>query len=184
MSSKRNSATPLRTRRMGQKMTAQEREQAKKKFLDVFGKTANVLAACQSAGIDRSTVYRWKEVDDTFLVQFNLASEDANDRIRAELFRRAVQGVEKPVVSMGKVVYTTDEKNKPKPLMERVYSDSLLALLAKARMPEFREKQQMELSGPDGGPIQVQHLHNLTEDELDTLEMLAKQAKERSINGR
>lgn len=131
-------------------MAAQEREQAKEQFLDAFARTANVLAACQSAGIDRSTVYRWKESDETFLIRFNLASEDANDRIRAELFRRAVQGYEKPVISAGRVVYVEEKlpsgKKVQKPLMERVYSDSLLSLLAKARMPEFRDKQHLDIN--------------------------------------
>jgi hypothetical protein len=40
--------------------------------------------------------------------------------------------------------------------MEQVYSDSLLALLARARLPEFREKQRIEHSGPGGGPIHFQ----------------------------
>lgn len=143
-----NTSTPqTRKRRPGQRMTAQERAQAQEKFLKSFSMTANVRAACISAGIDRTLVYQWAEHNEEFSLRFKQAELDANDLIRGELFRRAVQGVEKPVVSMGKVVYTTDEKDKPKPLMERVYSDSLLALLAKARMPEFREKQQLEVSG-------------------------------------
>lgn len=148
---------PTRMRRSGQKLTKAERQQVQEKFLKSFAMTANVRAACMAAGISRTTVYEWQEKDETFSLRFKQAELDANDVIRAELFRRAVQGVEKPVVSMGKIVYTTDEKDKPKPLMERVYSDSLLALLAKARMPEFREKQQIEMSGPDGGPIETQH---------------------------
>jgi hypothetical protein len=94
------------------------------------------------AGISRNTVYEWQEKDETFGFKFRQASEDANDLIRGELFRRAVQGYEKPVVSVGKQVFVDG-----KPLMERVYSDNLLSLLAKARMPEFREKQQIEHSG-------------------------------------
>jgi hypothetical protein len=131
-------------------MTPDERQKAKEVFLQAFAMTANVRAACIRAGIDRSQVYRWQEHDETFSMQFKQASEDANDVIRAELFRRAVQGIEKPVVSLGRVVYGKDEK----PLMERVYSDSLLSLLAKARMPEFRDKQQLEHTGKDGTPLQ------------------------------
>lgn len=153
MSKKSDSATPhTRTRRSGQKMTPQEREQTKERFLEAFGRTANVLAACHAAGIDRSTVYRWKEIDNTFLIKFNLASEDANDRIRAEMFRRGVQGYDKPLTSMGKAVYDKDGN----PMMERVYSDMLLSLLAKSRMHEFREKQQVELTGKDGGALIIE----------------------------
>lgn len=147
--SNRNTSTPLRTsrRRNGQRMSAVERKATQEVFLQAFALTANVRAACMKAGIDRSTVYQWQEHDEFFSLRFKQAELDANDVIRAEMFRRAVQGVEKPMVSMGKVVYTTDEQGKPKPMMVREYSDSLLSLLAKARMPEFRDKQQVEVSG-------------------------------------
>lgn len=137
-----NTATPQRTRRWGQRLTAEEKRIAQEKFLKSFSMSANVRAACMAAGIDRSTVYKWAEHDEQFSIQYKQAELDANDMIRAELFRRAVQGYEKPVVSMGKVVYGPDGK----PMMERVYSDSLLSLLAKARMPEFRDKQTIDFS--------------------------------------
>jgi hypothetical protein len=145
-----NTSTPqTRKRRPGQRMTAPERAQAQEKFLKSFSMTANVRAACMAAGIDRTLVYQWAEHSEEFSIRFKQAELDANDLIRGELFRRAVQGVEKPMVSMGKVVYVEDPKKKGEqiPLMERVYSDSLLSLLAKARMPEFREKQQIEVNG-------------------------------------
>lgn len=138
-----NTTTPQRTRRKGQRMSADERKVAQEKFLKSFSMTANVRAACMSAGIDRSQIYRWQEHDQDFSMRFKVAEQDANDLIRGELFRRAVQGIEKPVVSMGKVVYGKDGK----PLTERAYSDQLLSLLAKSRMPEFRDKQQIEHTG-------------------------------------
>lgn len=143
-------STPqLHKRRPGQRMTTEERTQAQEKFLKSFSMTANVRAACMAAGIDRTLVYQWAEHSKEFSIRFNRASLDADDVIRAELFRRSIQGVEKHVVSMGKVVYGDDGK----PLMERVYSDSLLSLLAKSRMPEFRDRQQLEVSGKNGGAI-------------------------------
>jgi hypothetical protein len=134
--------TPQRTRRQGQRLTPEEKRIAQEKFLESFSNTANVRAACMKAGIARRTVYAWQEHDETFSLQFKQAELDANDMIRGEIFRRGVQGYEKPVTSMGKQVYVDDPKNKGKqiPLMERVYSDNLLALLARARMPEFRDK--------------------------------------------
>jgi len=158
-----NTTSPLRVRRRGQRMTEDERRAAQEKFLSTFSKNANVRAACMAAGIDRSQVYRWQEHDEEFSLKFNIATEEANDMIRAALWRRGVDGIEKPVVSMGKVVYVEDPKKKGEqiPLMERVYSDNLLSLLAKARMPEFREKQQMELSGPNGGPLQSVEIYKV-----------------------
>lgn len=154
-----DTSTPLRThkRRQGQRLTKQERAIAQETFLKSFSLTANIRAACVKANIDRATVYAWQEHDLPFSILFKQAELDANDMIRAELFRRAVQGVEKPVVSVGRMVYEEtpmldskgkpmlDSKGKPimlrgKPLMVREYSDNLLSLLAKARMPEFRDK--------------------------------------------
>lgn len=146
-----NTTTPQRVRRRGQRMTAEERKIAQEKFLKTFAKNANVRAACAVAGIDRSQVYRWQEHDTEFSLKFNVATEEANDLIRAALWLRGVEGVVKPVVSMGRVVYVKevgkDGKVEEKPLTERVYSDALLALLAKARMKEYRDKQQVEVSG-------------------------------------
>ena len=95
---------PIHSRRRGQRLTAEQREAAQATFLKAFSMTANVRAACMAAGIHRSTVYSWQEHDEAFALEFREASEEANDVIRAELFRRAIQGVEKPVVSVGKLV--------------------------------------------------------------------------------
>jgi len=159
-----NTPTPIRTmRRQGQRMTKQERQSVQEKFLKSFSMTANVRAACMAAGIDRSMVYYWQEHDEQFSLKFNVASEEANDLIRAALWRRGVEGIQRRVISMGRVVCEEepvfDAKGMPlldakgkqvvkrgKPIMEPEYSDSLLALLAKARMPEFREKQQIDLT--------------------------------------
>jgi hypothetical protein len=158
MSEDFNTPTPIRAmRRQGQRMNAKERKAAQEKFLKSFSMTANVRAACLNAGIDRSMVYYWQEHDTEFSLQFNIASEEANDMIRAALWKRGVEGVERRVISMGRVVCEEepmldaqgkpvyDAKGKPlmrsgKPIMEREYSDSLLSLLAKARMPEYRDK--------------------------------------------
>lgn len=142
MSEQINTTTPQRTRRRGQRMTDKERKAAQEKFLKTFSETANVRAACKEAGIDRSQVYRWQEHDEIFGFKFRQASEEANDLIRAALWRRGLHGIERYVISQGKLVYGPDGK----PLTEREYSDNLLALLAKARMPEFRDKSQLDVN--------------------------------------
>ncbi len=147
MSEDNGTTTPQRTRRRGQRLTKQERAIAQEEFLKAFANTANVRAACMKAGINRNTVYQWAEHDENFSFAFKQAELDANDMIRGELFRRAVQGVDEPVVSVGKLVYVQDEKTKQmKPLTIKKYSDTLLALLAKARMPEFRDKSTLDVN--------------------------------------
>jgi hypothetical protein len=148
--------TPLRIRRHGQRMNAKERKTVQEKFLQSFSRTANIRAACLAAHIDRSTVYYWQEHDTEFSLKFNVANEEANDLIRAALWRRGVEGVETYVISMGKAVYVDG-----KPLMEREYSDNLLALLAKARMPEFRDK------GIIINNVLPKEYHNVPEDGIE-----------------
>lgn len=160
--------TPQRTRRHGQRMTAEERKQVQRKFLDAFGRTANITAACMQAGISRQTVYVWQEHYTEFGLEFQEANKRANDVLFGEAWRRATQGDESYVVSAGKLVYGPDGK----PLMERKRSDRLLELLLKARMPEFRDKQQVEVSGPGGGPIQHQLVHALAQLPPEQLDML------------
>jgi hypothetical protein len=131
----RNTATPKR-RRVGQRPSAAEKRLAQDVFLRTFADNANLRAACKAAGIDRSTVYRWQEHDDAFSFRFKQAEADANDVIRAAIYQRAIQGVDKPVFHAGVVAGAVRE-----------YSDTLLIFLAKSRMPEFRERQQVDISG-------------------------------------
>lgn len=158
-------------RRKGQRLSREERERAQDIFLKSFANNANVRAACAAAGIDRSAMYAWLEHDEPFSLRYKQAELDANDAIRAAIFQRGVLGYEKPVVSMGKVVYGQDGK----PLMERVYSDAMLALLAKARMPEFREKQQVEHSGTIA--TKQSETSDLSEEDLRLVMELAQQLR-------
>lgn len=142
-----------------------ERQAIQAIFLATFERSANITESCKVAGIDRSTFYDWLEKYETFSLLYNQAKEIANDAVRAEVKRRGMDGVEEPVVSQGQLVYDydpvideitgeqrKDEKGKlmwqrGKMVTVRKYSDTLLIFLAKARMPEFREKQQVEVTG-------------------------------------
>lgn len=105
-------------------------------FLEEFAKHGIVSLACKAAGVQRSAVYRWKEQSDTFLFRFNQAFETAKDNIRAEVYRRAHDGVQEPVWQLGKYCGQVTR-----------YSDTLLIFHAKMLMPEYRDKQQVELTG-------------------------------------
>src|SRR5258707_4031649 len=131
-------------------------------FLEEFAQHGNITLACRKVEIDRSTLYRWKEKSDTFLFKFNQAMEEAKDNIRAEIYRRAHDGIEEPVLAQGQLVYEyepvldadgtqrKDDKGKlmwqrGKMVTVRKYSDTLLIFHAKMLMPEYREKQQLDI---------------------------------------
>src|SRR5579872_2742796 len=124
---------PTTRRRHGQHPTADEKATAQATFLKDFRMCANLTQAAQKAHVDRSTIYYWRQTDPDFAAKFDEAEEEANDHLRAEIYRRAVEGWEVPVVSAGKLVTTT-----------RQYSDRLLELLARARMPEFRDRVDVQ----------------------------------------
>jgi hypothetical protein len=117
-------------------MREEEKPLVQDNFLKAFAVSGNVRQACLRAGVDRSTIYAWKRDDEAFAERYKLAEDDVNDRLRAEMWRRAMKGVRKPVYQGGKQVGFIRE-----------YSDGLISLLAKAHMPEFR---QAGVSGEEG----------------------------------
>jgi len=122
------------------------REQIQQDFLDAFVLHGIITRACQEVGIHRSILRRWEEHDEAFALAYNLAKEKVNDLYRDEARRRAVEGVETYVVSQGKVVFVEGEDKRPVPLIERKYSDTMLQFIMKARMPEYREKSQVDVT--------------------------------------
>ena|SRR6266487_2347301 len=140
-------------RRKGQRMTADERKAAQDLFIKAMENTANVRAACMQAGISHTMIYQWAEHDLEFSVRFKEANTQANWLLFGEAWRRAMTGEEEYVISMGKIVYKPDSilsdgtVLKGTPLTIRKKSDKLLELLLKARLPEFRDKQSLEVTG-------------------------------------
>src|SRR5437660_1395509 len=126
-----DSVTPTRARkrRSGQYMKAAERQQAQEAFLVSFAKYANVAAACKKVGISRNTVYQWQEHDESFALAYKQAELDAADVLRREAFRRAVVGWDEPVYQLGRLAGTVRKK-----------SDAVLLAMLKARVPEYRDK--------------------------------------------
>ena len=143
-----NKSTPLRARGRGKRLTSEERAAIQQTFLASFRKNANITLACRVAGIHRSMIYRWQEHSDIFSFEFKEAEQEANDMLLQAAWQRAVEGTLKPCLSMGKQVYVGGE-----PLYEKVYSDSLLSLLMKARMPSYRDSSKVEITKPGGVEI-------------------------------
>ena len=138
-----HTSTPQKhIRRKGQRPTKEQRKQEQDAFLKAFASSGNVRAACMAAGINRSAVYSWSETDVEFTIRYNQAKSDVDDAIRAEIYRRGMFGEERYVIAQGKIVY-----HEGKPLTIREKSDTLLIFHAKSRMSEYRDKQQLEVTG-------------------------------------
>jgi hypothetical protein len=112
--------------------TPEQRLHHQELFLEHYRKNANMTAAAQAAGVTRQTVHDWRNADEEFAAQMLDASEAANDALREEIRRRGVDGWDERLVSAGKDMGTIHK-----------YSDTLLIFHAKARMPEYRDKLQV-----------------------------------------
>lgn len=138
------------------------RKDSKARFLEELPRCHTVTGACDFAEISRDTAYRWKEQDKAFSDAWDVAVERTHDKARASIFQRAFDGVEEQAISNGMPVYyyepdvdesdaqKRDERGKPlwkrgAPVMIRKYSDSLAALYARANLPEYKDKQQIDL---------------------------------------
>lgn len=102
--------------------------------------------SAQAARIGRTAVYEHRNQDPAFRAAWDEAVETACDALEAEAWRRAKDGVRKPVYQGGEKVGEVRE-----------YSDTLLIFLLKGHRPErFRERVSTEISGPGGGAVVVQ----------------------------
>jgi hypothetical protein len=92
-------------------------------------------------------VYELRKRNPAFAKAWDEAEERAADALEAEAWRRAVVGVQEPIVSSGKVVRDDDGQ----PLAIRRYSDALMLALLKARRPEkFKDRAVVEHDIADG----------------------------------
>lgn len=121
-------------RRKGVRISDEDRPRIQEEFLKAFANCANVRAACQITGLHHGTIAWWRTHDPEFEEKYLEAEDEANWLLFGEAWRRAMQGEEEYVVSVGKLIYGPDGK----PLTIRRRSDKLLELLLKARIPAFK----------------------------------------------
>lgn len=113
------------------------------RWLAAYEQTLRVSEACRLTGISRTTAYEARQRDEAFALAWADVDARVVERLEAEMFRRAHDGVTKMVVSAGKVLGE-----------ERQFSDQLLMFALKAKRPEtYRENHRIEHTGADGGPI-------------------------------
>lgn len=118
-------------------------------FLDILGRTGNVSAAARMAGLSRSSAYALRRRDPGFAAAWRDAEEEAVDLLEAEARRRAVEGIEEPLMGGGKLIKDDDGQV----VTVRKYNDRLLEFLLKAHRPErFRDGAAAEAEVATGLP--------------------------------
>lgn len=126
-------------------MNLKECDALKEAFCTALAECGIVTQAARDAGITRQTAYKWREHDPEFAAAWDKALKIGIDALEDEAHRRAFIGVDKPVFYKGTECGTVRE-----------YSDMLTVFLLKAHRPEkFRENSRMELTGANGGPVEL-----------------------------
>lgn len=117
-------------------------------FLASFAVCGRITAAAKAAGIDRSQHYEWLQEVTGYPQAFQDAGEKAADNLEDEARRRAEEGMLDAVYYQGKPIGA-----------RRIYSDGLMMFLLRGLRPnKYRERRDVELSGPNGGPIEQELL--------------------------
>jgi hypothetical protein len=104
-------------------------------FLEAYSQHANVMLSARVAKVNRSTIYEWLEHDQDFSFAYNQAKEDAKDTLRAEIYRRGVEGWDEAVYQLAKFAGDV-----------RKYDTTLLIFHAKMMMSEYRDKPPVDPS--------------------------------------
>jgi transposase-like protein len=159
-------------------MTTKYTPEASEAFYAALAETCIVTRACALAGLTRATVYRWRKERADFARGWDAALEVGVAALEDEVIRRAVHGVDEPLLHQGQFVAerdydaidpATDERYAPDlaPPLRRAdgsvvyatikrYSDQLLQFALKAHAPgRYRENVSLELAGRGGGPMPV-----------------------------
>ena len=114
-------------------------------FCAALAETGIVGKACAAVDISRRTAYNWREDCPEFAQAWDKALKIGVTALEDEAHRRAFDGTLEPVFHQGDECGTV-----------RKYSDTLAIFLLKAHAPEkYRENSRMELTGANGGPVQI-----------------------------
>jgi len=118
------------------------------KFLKALATNAVVGYACDAANVCRRTAYQWRQDHPEFATAWEQAVETAIDRLEQEAWRRACEGVEKPVYQGGELVGHMQE-----------YSNTLTIFLLKANRPEkYRERYEIQHGGDVNINVEVREM--------------------------
>ena len=150
---------------------------AKRQFLEALGRHASIPEAVDSQPwYDRAYFDSQRKNDSGFGAAWAEAKERAVDSLRLEAWRRAVEGVDEPVIFRGVLMYRVDPDSGEKvPLTVKKYSEGLLVALLKRYDPAFGDKVQIDQTTKiDGAMVDTspQVLARMSDSEIETLRKL------------
>lgn len=118
-------------------------EDARTRFLLNYMTSGKVYESARAAGVSEETVRHYaKHNIEGFGDLYDEAKGLFREKIESEIQRRAIEGVDEPIIG-GK------DRDEVVTYVKR-YSDRLLELLAKRHIPEYRDKQQLDVNVSGG----------------------------------
>jgi hypothetical protein len=117
--------------------------------------------AAEAVGISRNTAFKWRQKDPEFAAAWEEAVDEGTDLLEEAILKRARDGYDRPIFQGGVFVG-----------QERVYSDSLAAMMLQGRRPQYR-RQQHDMNVNVIGNVNHSHsidFSSLTVSELDELQ--------------
>jgi len=134
-------------------------EQARKYCL--LGATDRELA--ELFEVNEDTIHEWKKVHPAFSESVKKGKAQADANVADRLYQRAL-GYEHPEIDIRVVNQTIVET----PITKIYPPDPTAAIfwLKNRQKAKWRDRQELEHSGKDGGPITIKNAKDLTDDEL------------------
>ncbi len=128
-------------------------ETVKAQFLENLTQYPSVLDACNRAKAPRNVLYNLRRRDPEFAAAWDEARLIGNDVLERVAVMRATEGEDEPIVFGGKI---STDKTTGKVITVKRKSDILLMFLMKSANPaRYRESSTVELTGKNGGPVEV-----------------------------
>jgi hypothetical protein len=154
--SARDASPPDATNATYARVGARTRRDWKPAFLKGFAKSGTVADGCKHAGIHKATAYRARHRDEAFALKWADLEDDLTERIESKAVEMALSG-----------------------------ECRMIEFLLKARRPDVynRDRHVLEHTGPDGGPVKLDHdgdalgdLSKLSERDLASLQRILTRA--------
>jgi hypothetical protein len=141
------------------------RHPQKRGFLRAFCHVGRVTKAAELAGIHSDSHYYWLKNDESYAQAFELARQMSGDRAEDEVYRRAFEGFDHPVIYEGEITTTY-----------KAYSDNLAMFFLKGLRPDrYRDNQAgITLQGPTQINITIKGDSSLPSDAQDLITCVEK----------
>lgn len=149
-------------------------------FLNYLRKGYVPKRAAEAVGVSRTSVFKWRSEDPKFAEAWVEAIDEGTDLLEEAILKRARDGYDRPIFQGG--IFVGEE---------RIYSDSLAAMMLQGRRPQYRKQtheMNVNVSGNVSHRIDLSALSSAELDELqrkyfETLDLVAEVQPVGAIEG-